>query len=319
MASLESKYYLMTISKTLAEIANYSHKYGRTFALLGAIIAGMLIPQAAVLADLIQYIVFAMMFLSFVGLRFERSAFRVSLVSVLAANIGMGLATYFVLRRVDHTLAMAGFMAGISPTAISSPVVMGLLNRRVDYTVSAVLVTNVSIALLIPFLLPAVAGNEVHVTVWAMLWSVIKIAILPLILARLVLYLPLGVQKPIQRSKGLTFFLWISTLFIVVAKASQFIRQNTAIPLSVLAQIGLVAFSLCVINFGLGALISGPEFRRETSQVLGQKNLTFAIWLALTYVNPIVALGPTFYIIFHNAYNSFQLYQFNRQKHGIAP
>ena len=64
----------------------------------------------------------------------------------------------------------------------------------------------------------------------------------------------------------------------------------------------------------LGALLSGREFRRETSQVLGQKNLSFTIWLSLAFINPIVALGPTFYIICHHTYNSFQIYHFAKQK-----
>ncbi len=297
--------------KTLSQT---SQKYGRTLALMGAIAAGILIPQAAVFSDLIQYLVFGMMFLAFVGLQFDRSTLHPSLLSVLLVNIGVGLAAFLVLRRVDGTLALAGFMTGISPTAISSPVVIGLLQRRLDYTVAAVLLTNLSIALIIPFLLPWLVGNQMMISSWTVLWSVTKIVILPLVLARLVRYLPESAQKPFYRAKRLTFTLWITSLFIIVSKASHFIRHNAEISLALLAQIAAIALILCVINFGLGALISGPEFRRETSQVLGQKNLSFTIWLSLTFINPIVALGPTFYVLFHNVYNSFQLYQFSKRK-----
>lgn len=298
----------------LAHLPKATQQYGRTLALLSAIVAGILIPQAAVFSDLIQYLVIAMMFLSFVGLAFERSALRASLLRVLLANVCVALAAFFVLTRVDDTLALAGFMTAISPTAISAPVVIGLLKRRVDYVVAAVLLTNVSIALIIPFLLPWLAGNQVEVSVWEMLRSVAVVVLLPLILARLVRYLPQPVQKTFSHAKKLTFALWLSSLFLIVSKASHFIHTNNSVPFSFLVKIAIVSFTLCVINFSLGALLSGREFRRETSQVLGQKNLSFTIWLALTFINPIVALGPTFYIIFHNSYNSFLLYQFAKKK-----
>jgi len=195
----------------ITKLPQTSQKYGRTLVLMGAIIAGILIPQAAVFSNLIQYFVLGMLFLAFVGLQFDRSALPPSLLSVLLVNVSVGLVTFFVLRRVDGTLGLVGFMTGISPTAISSPIVIGLLQRRVDYTVAAVLLTNVSIALIIPFLLPSLAGSQVAVSMWAVLWSVTKIVILPLILARLVHYLPKPAQKPFFRVKGLTFTLWITT------------------------------------------------------------------------------------------------------------
>ena len=70
---------------------------------------------------------------------------------------------------------------------------------------------------------------------------------------------------------------------------------------------------ICALNFLLGAWIGGKEFRREASQALGQKNTTFTIYLAMVYANPLVALGPTFYVLWHNLWNSFQLYWAERR------
>ena len=298
----------------LTNFSRASQQYGRTVGLLAAIIAGILVPQAAVLSELIQYMVFAMLFLAFVGLKFERSALRPNLIGVLIANIGIALAAFFVLIRVDGTLALVGFMVGISPTAISSPVVIGLLQKRVDYIVMALLLTNVGIALIVPFLLPWLAGSQVEISMWAVLWSVTKIVLFPLVLARLVKYLPRSAQNACVRAKSFTFILWIGSLFLILAKASQFIRTNATISYVLLLQIAAVCFVLFVVNFSTGALLGGNEFRRETSQALGQKNLSFTIWLALTFINPIVALGPTFYIILHNTYNSLIIYLYLKKK-----
>ncbi|MFZ6031221.1 MAG: hypothetical protein ACOYYS_26225 [Chloroflexota bacterium] len=291
-----------------------TQRYARTLALLAAILAGILIPQAQAFSAWIQYFVFGMLFLSFVGLQFDRRALRPSLLVVLLANVCVALVAFALLARVDKTLALAGFMTGITPTAIAAPVVIALLERRVAYVVMAVLLNNVAIALLVPFLLPWLAGGQVAISMWEVLGSVLKVVILPLVLARLVHHLPEFAQKPVYRAKRFTFVLWMSSLFLVTSKASHFLYNNVSVPWTLLAQIAATSFVLCLINFSLGALIGGREFRREASQALGQKNLSFTIWLALTFVNPVVALGPTFYVIFHNLYNSFQLYVFAKEK-----
>jgi BASS family bile acid:Na+ symporter len=68
------------------------------------------------------------------------------------------------------------------------------------------------------------------------------------------------------------------------------------------------------VNFTFGALLGGQHFRQESSQSLGQKNNSFVIWVALTFINPLVAMGPTFYILYHNLYNSWQIYRFERRR-----
>ncbi|MEG2248861.1 MAG: hypothetical protein RSB88_08120, partial [Akkermansia sp.] len=49
---------------------------------------------------------------------------------------------------------------------------------------------------------------------------------------------------------------------------------------------------------------------RECSQSLGQKNTTLTIFLAMIYApSPIAALGPTFYVLWHNLWNAWQLHR----------
>ena len=67
-------------------------------------------------------------------------------------------------------------------------------------------------------------------------------------------------------------------------------------------------------SFALGRWIGGREFPAEASQALGQKNTTFTIYLALTYASPLVALGPTFYVVWHNLWNSWQLHRAGRRR-----
>jgi BASS family bile acid:Na+ symporter len=38
------------------------------------------------------------------------------------------------------------------------------------------------------------------------------------------------------------------------------------------------------------------------------------VWIALAFINPVVALGPTFYIIYHNIYNSWQIIHLEKRE-----
>jgi hypothetical protein len=68
--------------------------------------------------------------------------------------------------------------------------------------------------------------------------------------------------------------------------------------------------ALVILHWGA---IGGRGLVRECSQSLGQKNTTFTIFLALTYGRPLIALGPTCYVIWHNLWNAWQLHQMDRE------
>jgi BASS family bile acid:Na+ symporter len=98
------------------------------------------------------------------------------------------------------------------------------------------------------------------------------------------------------------------------ANAGNFLRNDVTASLATVIAVALISLVLCILNFAVGALLGGDHFRQESSQSLGQKNNSFVIWIALTFINPLVAMGPTFYILYHNIYNSWQIYRFERRR-----
>ncbi|MFT3895414.1 MAG: hypothetical protein QM730_27630 [Anaerolineales bacterium] len=118
----------------------------------------------------------------------------------------------------------------------------------------------------------------------------------------------------IRKGKTYSFPIWLINLFIISANASNFLRNENPDSISVLLIIALISLVLCIVNFSLGALLGGRTHWQEASQSLGQKNLSFVIWIALTFINPLVAMGPTFYILYHHLYNSWSIYQFERKR-----
>jgi BASS family bile acid:Na+ symporter len=255
-----------------------------------------------------------MLFFAFLDLAITWKSFHPSLLVVFLANLAVPGILYLLLLRVNSGLALAGFITAIAPTATATPVIIRFLHGKVDYTVTAVLLTNVGIALLIPFLLPWVAGASVHISTMDVLPSVLEVMFVPLGLALISRLLPSPAQDLLRRGKPLTFPLWLVVLFLVTSKASAFLAENRSLSMVMLLSIALLSLATCVLNFSLGAWIGGREFRREASQALGQKNNSFTIWVALTYLTPLAALGPTCYVIYHNLYNGYQLYAQERSE-----
>jgi BASS family bile acid:Na+ symporter len=167
--------------------------------------------------------------------------------------------------------------------------------------------------LVVPLALPFLLSAAVRVSVWSILAPVLITMFVPLILARLAAYLPSSARTIVRKGKSYSFAVWLLNLFIICAKASYFVRTENSGSLVSLLPIALVALAICIVNFSLGALIGGRRHWQESSQALGQKNNSFVIWVALTFINPLIAMGPTFYVLYHNLYNSFQIYLFERR------
>ncbi len=292
----------------------YLRFYSRTAGLLVAMGAGALVPGAHVLSGFIPVLVAAMLFLSSIDLRVGRGSFGKTVWRILAANLVIAFLAFFALLPVDRTLALAAFLTGVTPTAISAPVITGFLEGEVECVVASVLVTNLFMAFMLPFVLPLVAGTGAGISVTEALRSVLLVVCLPLFLARGVSYLPPGARRAAAAARPLSYPVWLVVLFIVTATSSAFLRSDTHVSPGTLTAIAGISLVICAVNFSVGALLGGTGRRRESSQSLGQKNNSFTIWIALAFLSPVVALGPTCYVLYHNAYNALQIIAFERRR-----
>lgn len=296
----------------MPHLRQFFRAYGKVLALIVTMILGVLLPQLYVLSFLVRYLLMIMLFLSFLDLQIQFSTFRQGVWRVLAANLAVAFLAYALLSLFDDNLALTAFLTGVAPTATASPVLVSFVGGQVPFVVASVLLTNIAVALVVPLVLPGLVGANLQISTWQVLQPVLLVMFIPLILARLVDQLPAPAQALFRRAKRYNFLVWLFNLLIVSANASNFVRSQNAGSLLPLFQIALVSLLLCILNFGLGALIAKTGFRQESSQALGQKNITFVIWIALTFINPMAAMGPTFYIIYHNLYNSWQIYRFEQ-------
>ena len=298
----------------LSQLKSFLQTQGKGLSLLLTMLIGGLLPQFGSFSFLIQYLLMVMLFFAFLDIEFKPQTFQKSVLWVLLANVFVAFISYWVLAPFNLMLALAAFMTAIAPTAIAAPVIIGFIEREVEYVVASVILTNVASALIVPLALPSLLGTAVQISVWEVLQPVLLVMFVPLILSRLVARLPSATQDVIRKGKAFSFPIWLLNLFIISANASNFLRNGNTDSLSTLATIALVSLVICIVNFGVGALLGGRSHWQEASQSLGQKNLSFVIWVALTFINPLVAMGPMFYILYHHLYNSWSIYQFERKR-----
>lgn len=292
------------------------NSYGKVLGLLLVIALGILFPQFHALSAYIQYLLMIMLFFAFLDIEVRPGSFQKSVVWIVLANLLVAFCAYGILRPFDLNLALAGFITGIAPTAIAAPVIIGFIQGQVEYVVGAVLLSNVVMSLILPVTLPFLVRDVVQISIWQVLKPVLVTMFVPLLLARLSHLLPEGTQSLIRSAKTISFPLWLLALFIMCSKAADFLRHDVTASASDILAIALISLVICIVNFRLGAWLGGERFRQESSQSLGQKNNSFVIWIALTFLNPLVAMGPTFYILYHNLYNSWQIYRFERRRGG---
>jgi BASS family bile acid:Na+ symporter len=285
----------------------------RTIALVAGMVLGALLPQAHVASSAIRWLVMGMLFLVFLQTRLSRQAVHRSHAILLLVNLAMGFAAWGSGWLVGgREVALAAFFAGITPTAAAAPVVMSFLRGRVEYVIAAFLLTNVVIAALLPGLLPLVLGRATPEAFVQVLGTVGLVVFVPMLAAWLLRTVHAPATEWPRHLRNVSFGMWVLALFLVTAHGSHFLRSQADLPLVTLGQIGVVTALVCVANFALGWVIGGREYPREASQALGQKNTSFTIYLALAYANPLVALGPTCYVLWHNLWNSWQLHQVHR-------
>lgn len=104
-------------------------------------------------------------------------------------------------------------------------------------------------------------------------------------------------------------------MIIVVGNSVSFLLRQPAEKLPEIIWLGAISLVVCVLLFYTGRKIGGHFGDRISgAQSLGQKNTVLAIWLALTFLNPVVSAAPAAYVAWHNTVNSYQIYRMEKNK-----
>ena len=285
----------------------------KTLMLPIAMVGGALFyPWMGYLTFLSPYLIFMMLLITYCKLTpsdFKPDRFEMTLLlsQILLAGLGYGLTFFW-----NRTLAEGVFICFFIPTATAAPVITGMLGGSISKVATYSLLSNSVVAVLGPLLLAAI-GEHAEIT-FGESFRLILMQVFPLILLPLVLALAMkrftpALHEKITSHQQLSFYLWAVSLFIVVGSCTSFAITHWT-PESTWTMLLLAAGALiaCLLQFKIGRKI-GTRFSQTVSggQALGQKNTVLAVWLALTYLNPLASIAPASYVAWQNIINSWQL------------
>jgi BASS family bile acid:Na+ symporter len=282
--------------------------------LMIAMVVGVVFPQGHILTPIVAWTLAVMLFFAFLDINLKEKALHISHAWVLGLNLVIGIFFYLILLPFSPTAALIACLIGITPTAAAAPVIVNYLGGKVGYVTVAVVLTNCGVALVLPFLLPVIASGVGDLQLNELLAPVLAEIFIPLALALAIKRWSPRTEVFLQKIKDTAYYLFILNIYIASAKATDFIMEESGHSMAMILAAAFFSLLICVLNFWLGHWVGRPDFAEEASQSLGRKNTMFTIWVALTYISPLAALGPMFYILWHNSYNTYQMAMHQRKK-----
>jgi len=286
----------------------------KTILLLLTIATGILFPYGHEYTFLIRYFLMVMLFFSFLDVRVDRDIITKKHFVILSTIIITASLFFLLIKPFSVELAQTAFITAIAPTAIAAPVITSLKRKKVEFVAFSLLLNNFTIALLIPFMLPFVMQNHAEISITDVLYPILITFSVPFASAQILKVISKKIWTRLVNWKDVSFYILILNIYIATSDASNYIRSEFSNNLNIIFLIAGASALLCVFFFGLGWIIGGKEYHHEASQSLGQKNNAFTIWLSLTYMNPISAIGPVFYVFFQNLYISYELHKHRHEK-----
>lgn len=205
----------------------------------------------------------------------------------------------------------------VCPTATAAAVVTGKLGGDISGITAYTILINVIVAVLVPLVVPIVHPAEGISFVTAsslILAKVFPMLIAPCLLAFLVRYLMPHFHIWLLRYTEVAFYLWGVSLMLAILMTTRSIVHSTT-PVIVQAGIAVVSLLCCAIQFWAGKRIGKRYGATITAgQALGQKNTVVAIWMGYTFMTPVTSIAGGFYSIWHNIFNSWQLYKARKRR-----
>lgn len=288
------------------------------------------IPLLAPVSDIFEPVfnfllpicMFLMLYVTFCKVDFRKLIpvkwhFWIGVFQVLFVFIVVGIILFFKLQG-DGLILMESVLACIiCPCASAAAIVTQKLGGSIEDMTTYTFLSNFICAALIPTCFPLIEPN-VNVDFMESFLIILNRVCMVLVAPMLVAYFTKHwrILRPLYNwiisVRNLGFYFLAFTLTIVTGTTVKNIvhADTTALFLVFIALLGLL---LCLIQFAVGRFI-GRFFGStiESGQALGQKNTTFAIWIAFTYLNPLSSVGPGCYILWQNIINSIEMWYYEK-------
>ncbi len=284
-----------------------------------AMLTGILLHNYInMVAFLSPYLIFMMLLVTYCKINPRKFVVTKFIWCLLSVQILGGIIAYRLLLPFGEIVAQSAFICIFCPTATAAPVVTGMLGGSVELLATYSIVSNITVACLAPPLFSIIGeaqGIDLLQSIVLIATKVFPLILLPLALALIMKVISPRVHDIIAEHQSLSFYMWSVALIIVVGNAVSFVMKEPPSEVPVMLAIAGVSLVACCTQFAIGRLIgSRMGDKISGAQGLGQKNTVLAIWMALTYLNPLASIGPAAYVAWQNTINSTQLYLKTRRR-----
>ncbi len=218
-----------------------------------------------------------------------------------------------------YNLLIESFMiCMICPTATAAAVITGKLGGDMPGIITYTILINIVTAILVPAVVPLVhpAAGISFITAFSMIMAkTFPLLIMPCLCAWLVRFLLPDFHRWILHFNDLALYIWSVSLPLAIVVTTRAIVKSD-IPAGYMIGMAAVSLLCCVLQFWTGRKIGAKWGNNVTAgQALGQKNTVFAIWMAYTFMTPVTSIAGGFYSLWHNIFNSYQLYRKGHPHH----
>ena len=209
-------------------------------------------------------------------------------------------------------LVECAMLCMICPTASAAGVITDRLGGNLASTVTYLVMINVAGTFLIPLVIPLV-NPSAHMGFWAYVghiaWKVFPVLILPGLLSWIIRYTTHRLQRRLMRWASNSFYIWGVGLTLALVLATRALLLS-GLGFWSIAGIVVISILTCFVQFFAGHRLHREKVENLTAgQALGQKNTGFLIWLGYNYMTPVTSVAGGLYAIWQNLYNSWELYQ----------
>ena len=277
-------------------------------------------PILSPLSFLIPYMIFLMLFFTFLkisprDMHFSRLHLLLALIQITLAIGG-----FFAFRLLDPIVAEGVMICFICPAATASSVIIGMLGGNIAFGATYVLLTHMGVAVLGPLLSSSLSTAHADMpfcsSVIHILWGVLPLVMVPLLAAWIIRFTTPRTHARLLRIPQMAFWLWVASLAIIMAKTTGYVMAQGSDSIRLELLLALGGLLSCLLQFGLGKWLSKRYLKESITagQALGQKNTSLAIWMSLTYLNPIASIAPASYVVWQNSLNSIQIWLYDKRK-----
>lgn len=286
---------------------------------IAMLLAVLLHKYCSMLYFLAPYLVFTMLFMAYTAIDVKKMRVTRLEVMLLAAQAVLVVGCYEIMKwcGLSQVLCDSVLVCILTPVAASVVVVSCALGADRETVTTFTIIDNLFIALLAPMLF-TLMGRGGDLSYWESFWKILsRIApqiVFPFFAAILTQLCMKRFNAFVVRHKRKSLYVWAFTLTIILGKTWHDVITAPEPQWRLVGIQTLVSAALCALLFAVGKWLGSIRNEKVAGgQLLGQKNTSFGIWMAIEYLTPMATVAPAVYSMWQNFFNSWQMFQHDRK------